>query len=240
VRGWLEAKGYWIRHRSVLPFGIDYQNDIDRLAKLLELPISVFFDVGANVGQSTVAALEKFPNATIFSFEPDDRSFAALTTRVRDKRVRPFNVALSDQNGEAQFFDYGELATSNSLVPDAQYATRALNEATIRMVKCETLDDLCARLAIDRIDVLKIDAEGHDLAVLHGARRMLAEQRVGFVYIEFNTLLPKSDATGGALLPISELLEPAGFKFVASYPEYMITTGELFVTSNALFVHQAR
>lgn len=236
----MEASGYWIRHRSVLPFGIDYWNDIDRLTKLLGDPISVFFDVGANVGQSTAAALKKFPAATVYSFEPDERSFAVLTTDIRDARVRPFNLALSDRSGEAQFFDYGELATSNSLVPDAQFAKRALNDATIRIVKCETLDDLCSRLSISRIDVLKIDAEGHDLAVLQGARRLLTDHRIRFIYIEFNTLLPRLNATGGALLPISELLEPSGFKFVASYPEYMITTGELFVTSNALFVHQSQ
>lgn len=114
-----------------------------------------------------------------------------------------------------------------------------MHPATIRNVECETLDGLCDRLTIDHIDVLKVDTEGHEMAVLQGAARMLAAHRVQFVYLEFNTLLPKSGTSGGALLPIANVLEPLGFRFVASYAEYMITTGELFVTSNALFVHIA-
>ena len=239
VRRALERSGFWLRSRSVLPYGIDYQLDIERLSQLYSLPVNVFFDIGANVGQTSRAALKSFPSATVYAFEPDDRSFASLTADVVDSRFRAFNLALSDTSGEAKFFDYGPSATLNSLVANSQFAARTGNAATERTVQCETLDDLCTQLAIERVDVLKVDAEGHDLAVLVGGRRLLAENRVRFVYVEFNTLLNREGTLGGALLPISSLLEPAGFKFVATYPEYMITSGEFFVTSNALFFHQA-
>jgi FkbM family methyltransferase len=240
LRGFLERRGYWIRHRSVLPFGVDYQNDIRRLANIDGSSIKVFFDVGANVGQTSIDALKNFPEATIYAFEPHNATFAALSSKVGDPRVHAFNLALSDRIGEAEFFDYGALATSNSLVGDAQYATRTKHEVTVRKVECDTLDNICSRLQVDRIDVLKVDTEGHDLAVLQGAQRMLSQRRIRFIYVEFNTLGPKPGTTGGALLPISAMLEPLGFHFVASYAEYMITTGDLFVTSNALFVHDAR
>ena len=236
IKAFLERGGYWVRHASVLPFGIDYQHDIKRLSSILRKDVAVFFDVGANTGQTSSAALHTFPSATIYAFEPDRTSFAALKLNLDSGRVRPFNLAMSDRSGEAPFFDYGALATSNSLVQDSQYALRSGNQATIRTVECETLDAFCEKRGVDRIDVLKIDTEGHDLAVLRGAKRMLAEGRVQFIYIEFNTLLPKAGTTGGALLPISEVLEP-DFRFVASYPEYMLTEGDLFVTSNALFIH---
>ena len=235
IKAFLERGGYWIRHGSVLPFGIDYQHDIKRLSTMLQMDVDVFFDVGANTGQTSSAALNNFPSATIYAFEPDRTSFAALKKNLGSERFRPFNLAMSDKSGEAPFFDYGALATSNSLVQNSQYALRSGNQATVRTVECETLDTFCAKVGVDQIDVLKIDTEGHDLAVLRGARRLLAEARLQFIYIEFNTLLPKAGATGGALLPISEMLEPE-FRFVASYPEYMITEGELFVTSNALFI----
>ena len=237
IRAILERKGFWVRHRSVLPFGIDYQHDIARLCNIYGGSIEVFFDVGANVGQTSSAALRSFPTATIFAFEPDVTTFGALSTHVRDPRVKSFNLALSDRSGVAPFFDYGSFATSNSLVENAQYAARAGHSVTVRSVQCETLDEFCRRHAVERIDVLKIDTEGHEAAVLHGATSMLSAHRVRFVYVEFNTLMPKPGTTGGALLPISEILEPLGYRFVASYAEYMITTGELFVTCNALFVH---
>jgi hypothetical protein len=122
------------------------------------------------------------------------------------------------------------------MVEDSQYAMRARHPATKTTVECATLDGFCQAQGVAQIDVLKVDAEGHDLAVLQGAEGLLAGGRVKFVFVEFNNILPREGTTGGALLPISSLLEPLGFQFVASYPEYMITEGELFVTSNALFV----
>jgi FkbM family methyltransferase len=240
IRSLLERRGYWFRHRSVLPFGIDYLNDIRRLSGFENLSIEIFFDVGANVGQTSSAALSTLPGATIFAFEPDKTSFAKLGENVHSSRFKAFNVALSDRSGEARFFDYGALATSNSLVEDSQYARRANHPATVTTVACETLDSFCYRLGLSHVDVLKIDTEGHEMAVLHGASQMLAKQRVRFIYVEFNTMLPKPGTTGGALLPISELLEPLGFRFVATYAEYMIPTADLFVTSNALFVNTNR
>jgi FkbM family methyltransferase len=237
LKGILERKGYWVRHMSVLPVGIDYQHDITRLSRAFGTEVNVFLDVGANTGQTSSAALATFPKASIFAFEPDKVTFAALTANLRNSRLQCFNLAMSNKRGEAQFFDYGPLATSNSLVANSHYALRSRNPATVRTVECDTIDSFCNRSLIDRIDVLKVDTEGHDLAVLGGATRMLDERRIQFIYIEFNTLLPTTGTAGGALMPIGELLEPAGFRFVASYPEYMITEGKFFVTQNALFTY---
>jgi FkbM family methyltransferase len=237
IRSALESRGYWFRHRSVLPFGIDYQSDIRRLSNLEAIPIDVFFDVGANVGQTSTVALTAFPSATVLAFEPDKASFTKLVENIQSPRFRSLNLALSDRSGEARFFDYGALATSNSLVEDSQYAMRAKHPSTVTIVECETLDAFRGRLGVSHIDVLKIDTEGHEMAVLHGASQMLSMHRVHFVYVEFNTLLPKAGTTGGALLPISEILEPLGFRLMATYAEYMITGTDLFVTSNALFVN---
>jgi hypothetical protein len=109
------------------------------------------------------------------------------------------------------------------MVEDSQYAIRTKHSATRATVDCETLDGFCQAHGVAQIDVLKVE-------------RLLAGGRVKFVFLEFNSMLPREGSTGGALLPIGSLLELLGFQFVASYPEYMITEGELFVTSNALFV----
>jgi FkbM family methyltransferase len=236
VRDALEAAGYWVRHRSVLPFGIDYQLDIDRIADTLGVSVRTFFDIGAHTGETSLAVLRNFREARIIAFEPHPATFSALTAKVRNPRFVAFNVALSDKGGKAQFFEYGHLATCNSLVGDNQFAVRSKNPPKVLEVECQTLDGFCAAHGIGNIDVLKIDTEGHDLAVLQGAEQTLATRGVSFVYIEFNSMLPKAGTTGGALMPISAALEPLGFRFVASYPELMLTTGDLFVTSNALFV----
>lgn len=240
IKKLLERRGYWVRHRSVLPFGLDYMNDIRRLSGIYGWSVDTFFDVGANVGQTSKEALHNFPAASVYAFEPHHTTFAKLVEDIRDPRFHPHNLALSDKSGTASFFDYGPLATSNSLVANAQYAMQASHPATVRSVECETIDAFCTRIGVDLIDVLKIDTEGHEMAVLAGASEMLESRRVKVVYVEFNTMLPKEGTSGGALSPIGALLEPMGFRFVASYAEYMITTDDLFVTSNALFVNSRR
>jgi hypothetical protein len=102
------------------------------------------------------------------------------------------------------------------MVEDSQYAMRAKHPATKITVDCETLDNFCQAWGVAQIDVLKVDAEGQDLAILQGAEGLLARRPVKFVFVEFNSMLPRDGATGGALLPISSLLEPFGFNLFYS------------------------
>src|SRR5205085_11763068 len=48
-----------------------------------------------------------------------------------------------------------------------------------------TLDEFCGQENIDKIDLLKIDAEGHELEVLKGARRMIEQKKVNWIHFEF-------------------------------------------------------
>jgi hypothetical protein len=48
-----------------------------------------------------------------------------------------------------------------------------------------TVDEFCSSRGIEAVDLLKVDAEGHDLAVLEGAATMLREARIAFVQFEF-------------------------------------------------------
>jgi hypothetical protein len=51
-------------------------------------------------------------------------------------------------------------------------------------VPITTIDQFCADNSIETIDFLKIDTEGHDLEVIKGASRILAEQKIGIVQAE--------------------------------------------------------
>lgn len=238
ARGVAERSGYWVRHRSVLPLGIDYMTDIARISAAFGAPVECFFDVGAHVGQTALAVASRFPEAEIYAFEPHPATFSELRRNTGNPRIKTFNVALSDQEGDAEFFEFGALATCNSLVANAQFAMHEQLPARKLTVNCTTLDRFCAGNSIRKIDVLKIDTEGHDLSVLQGGRQTLNAASVRFLYVEFNTILPVDNASGGALAPIAELLEPIGFRFVASYPELLLTDREIFYTGNALWARR--
>jgi hypothetical protein len=147
---------------------------------------------------------------------------------------RAENLALGSMTGGTDMYEY-DASELNSLVPDAPYAVRFKKAARRIPVHCTTLDSYCNQQRIERIDVLKIDTEGYDLYVLRGSTQMLAKGAIRFVYVEFNDLNSWGGTTGGALLPIDELLRGYGFRFIASYNDYVVTEGELFLVSNALF-----
>jgi hypothetical protein len=49
----------------------------------------------------------------------------------------------------------------------------------------DTLDAYCLRNGVERIDLLKVDVEGHELAVLRGARRLFERGAIHRVLFEF-------------------------------------------------------
>jgi FkbM family methyltransferase len=236
IRGILEAAGYRVYHRSVLPYGIDFMLDIERLSRAWGVPIHTFFDVGAHEGQTSASALSSFAEARVFAFEPHPVTFSKLLQRLAvEPRVGAHNLAISNAKGAARLFEYSS-STLNSLIPDAQYPVRKGVAARAITVQCTTLDEFCNQHGVQSIDVLKIDTEGCELVVLQGAQQMLSTERIRFVYAEFNDMSPRLGATGGALIPISDFLAPFGFRFIATYPDYMEIAHELHVGANALFV----
>jgi FkbM family methyltransferase len=232
VRGILEANGYYLRHREAMPYGIDYMWDIKRLAASRNLEIKTFFDVGANIGQTSERALSEFPSAKVVAFEPDPKAFAELQRLSKRRRFAAHNIALSDSNGTGTLFCNAN--TRHSLVI-AEAAAQSIE------VSCLTLDSFCRREAIRGIDVLKTDTEGADLAVLRGAEGMLAGGSISFVYTEFFHFYGGKHGT--SLQQVAEFLRPFGFHFIATYTDFVWVKGDdflaggddFFTCSNALF-----
>jgi hypothetical protein len=84
-------------------------------------------------------------------------------------------------------------------------------------VALETIDRFCLREDIARIGLLKIDTEGHDLAVLHGAELLLARQAVDLIQVEAGwhpgnrRQVPAED--------FRTFLEPRGYRLFGIYQQ---------------------
>lgn len=236
----LEGAGYWVRKYPVLPFGIDFMHDVRRMSEMLCIPIEIIFDIGGHTGETATQALAAFPQAKVYSFEPHPETFQALKRAVQSPRFEPINLAMSNKSGPVPFYDYGELGRANSMVSDSQYAAHTKFASRTLEVHATTIDEFCRDRDVRAIDMLKIDTEGHELAVLEGARHLLDGGKPMFVYAEFNSVTPRPGSSGGALAPLSQILELHGFQFVATYPEYMLNKDSLFVVSNVLYVRPPR
>jgi len=243
VRGLLDRAGYVLWKRDYLRYGVLPFNDIARLSRHFDWPIRTFFDVGANIGQTSREALVAFPEARIFAFEPHADSYARLASGISDRRFSAHNVALGNSNAVVPLYEYGKEGDGsliNSLVPNARFPTHFGYKPVERSATCVTLDRFCEESGLGSIDVLKLDTEGADLFVLEGAGRMLAEERIRFIYTEFNDLKPRAGVTGGSLMPIADFIAPFGFRFVATYTDYITPGKDIFVCSNALFCSTTR
>lgn len=157
-------------------------------AAALSTPLgsAVYVDVGAHYGEWTSSLLQAAGDAVleVHCFEPSPFSHQLLEENTRqDDRVTTHNVGLSDVPGDADLLVVHPGAGSNSLIA---FADSGLHATATERITLNTLDRFRADMAIDRIAMLKIDAEGHDLAVLRGAIAALRQQAVDIVQFEYN------------------------------------------------------
>lgn len=150
----------------------------------------ILFDAGANVGHYTGLLMAVFPNAQIHSFEPARQTFANLQRNTQERvaqyagQVHLNNFGLSDSISEATLH-YDRESSGLASLYDRQLDYFGIDYSKSETVKLSTLDDYCTANNIDRIDFLKMDVEGHELKVLQGAERMLAESRIDNIQMEF-------------------------------------------------------
>jgi FkbM family methyltransferase len=212
----------------VLPYGIDYIRDISALSDQLGFTIKTFIDVGAHYGETSIRALTAFPRSQVIAFEPSPASFKIMTAKIASPRFTAYPIALSDKDGTANLMLSDEKDSTNSIVNSGSRST------TIE-VPCSTLTSFCRTKGITGIDVLKVDTEGHDIAVLHGASNILPHTR--FVCSEFFHLTDEEKGT--TLFGLNNLLQQYEFDFVTAYTELVEHAAVgLFTVMDALFMRR--
>lgn len=142
----------------------------------LASPGFVMYDVGANMGLYGALAAGMFAPRRVHSFEPAPRT-AAVAARIVERNSLPVTVhqvALSDHVGTAELHISPVSDASNSLVA----GFRDTDERIV--VETVTLDEMVERTG-DRPQILKIDVETHERAVLDGARSTIERHRPAIV-----------------------------------------------------------
>lgn len=193
------------RLRNV-PFGVDAFDDVAGLAG----GVSVVFDVGANEGQTVVKIRRVLPLAHIFSFEPVPSTFARLAANFAGiAGVECVQSAVGDSEGHV------EITASPTSGQNTIHLSAKPGAPTIT-VPVTTVDAFARRHGVDVIDLLKIDTEGYETAVLEGARGMLEAGRIRFVLAECE-FTHRAEEPHGAFFDIAETLLPMGYRVVALY-----------------------
>lgn len=158
---------------SKLVFDGDLINYLTTKALLKNVQKPVCFDIGAFEGVWGECILLEKPDATIYFFEPNPENFKKLSKNIENfsKNSKFFQTAISDVNGELVFNLHG--SDSNS---------REYTENSMK-VSCKKIDSFFA--SINKVDIVKIDTEGHDIHVLKTLLPFAAQGRIDAIVTEF-------------------------------------------------------
>ncbi|HWW98678.1 MAG TPA: FkbM family methyltransferase [Edaphobacter sp.] len=164
-------------------------SDLFDLARQFVHPADTIWDIGANVGLFTIAAAQKAgPSGSVLAIEPDPWLAALLerTVHAQPSTAAPIHimqVAVSNQVGVETFHIARRNRASSHLSSIPEHSQAGGTRETLQ-VRCITLDWLLEQTP-DQIPnqtpppptLVKIDVEGSELDLLHGAHRLLSEVR---------------------------------------------------------------
>jgi FkbM family methyltransferase len=147
--------------------------------------VRTVLDIGANRGQFSLLALEIFPDAEVYAFEPLRTEYAvAQQVLGREPRWHGHQVAIGEAVEELTMHVAGA-ADSSSLLPIGPEQTRLhpqTRESGRETVKVVPLHHVVAADQLHRPVLMKIDVQGFEAAVIRGSAGLL--EHVDVVYCE--------------------------------------------------------
>jgi len=199
VTGVLLAEGDW------------FEQELEFWRNWLKPGMTVI-DVGANVGVYTFTAARRVgPRGRVLAVEPFSGCLRCLeeTCRINELDwVKICGGAASDRSGTARLQLYTASELNEIVIGDVE---EPVQPGSFEEVPCFTLDSLVEQENVNRVDYLKIDAEGHEMSVLIGSEKILSEF--------FPIILYENIASSkGSNLPVAEYLKSKGYKLFRYQP----------------------
>ena len=157
---------------NMLVFDGNYEINETNLVKELIKPDWTVIDIGANFGWYSIHFSRLVgPRGKVFSFEPIPESYEELNSNMKlnsCQNMKIFNTALGNREDIVSFgvpeIDGGLAASSQFLKCNKQI-----------QVSMRRLDDIVEEQNITNVDFIKVDIEGGELDMLHGAEKLLEQ-----------------------------------------------------------------
>ncbi len=160
------------------------------LPKYFDVERMTVFDIGANSGKYTALLSNTWPNATIYSFEPNPDVYSSLA-RCNSASVKTFPIGFGSIQQPRKLYTYQDTTGSSehgSLLEGVFTNLHREQELASHEIQIDTLDHFCSENSIHQIDFLKIDTEGFEYEVLKGGSALLSQDKIGIIQLEFNEM----------------------------------------------------
>ncbi len=189
---------------SIYLFGRFEAATVRAYSRILK-PGDTVLDIGANIGAHTLQLARCVgPTGRVVAMEPTEYAFGKLLTLLQNNKplsdiVTPHQVMLTAQsNAELAPELYSSWPVDASSEP--RHALHLGAGKTTRGARPVMLDDLVRGDGLQRIDLIKLDVDGWEMDVLHGARQTLRELKPPIVFELAPCTLEERGHTGQEML----------------------------------------
>lgn len=134
-------------------------------------------DLGAHIGTSAVFFSKVYPTSKIWCCEPDPESRKILLFNLGINKVNAnvLNLAISDKKDFKKF----------SINKDNPAYSKMDNKGSL-VVQTQTLDNLIEGLNLPKVDLIKMDIEGEEIAALDGLKKRSADIKMFICETHYN------------------------------------------------------
>lgn len=168
--------------KDSIGYGGVYEPGTTWLLKRLIKPGMVVVDIGAHIGYFTLLAARLVGSGgRVFALEPDPRNYVLLTQNISRNggiNVTPVPKAVSNRCGETSFF----------MADDSCLSSLWNRPQSRRQVEVDTttLDGFIKDSGVAQIDLVRMDTEGAEMAILQGMTGIIASTPALRMITEFN------------------------------------------------------
>ena len=218
--------GYRVTYRNDCELEVIYEDIFQRQVYFFEASNSepFIFDCGGHIGLAVLYFKRLYPRARILTFEPNPETFALLQRNIAQNNLRgveAFNLALTGDEGDDAILYVGEnflkaWDSTDTIEPDLWVNMHEYRGIPVRSTRLSSYVN-------GRVDFVKLDIEGAELAVLEELTGKLAA--VGAITLEYHQ--NPTNLAEGKLQKVVEKLSQSGFRYQIFYQSEAISLHKL-------------